>query len=360
MINNHHPIKAISLFSGCGGLDLGALEQGIEIVIANENNSDCVKTMEKNPKYFSETKIILGDISNPKVREKISIKGTAKTIVIGGPPCQPFSKNGYWVTHNKRQIEKDPRNLIDEFFEVVMQVNSDGFLIENVESMLHPVNKHVADQIMLWGHNNGFQMKCLKLNAYDYGVPQKRKRIFFVGYKSKKNEFKKNYQIQKFLNQDLTEQYETIRKINSGEAIKKFAGKKYSEPGENIEGKYLEELTMVPYGGNYLDLTEKKNHPDPRFTYGTRFWNFLLKLDPDKPSWTIAAQPGKWTGPFHWENRRLRIPEMAALQSFPNDFKFYGTRSSIQMQIGNAVPPKLASKVLGFLKERINEQDNKF
>jgi DNA (cytosine-5)-methyltransferase 1 len=289
--------------------------------------------------------------------KKITTDNSSKTIIFGGPPCQPFSKNGYWVTHKKRQIEKDPRNLIDEFLKVVNHVNADGFLIENVESILHPVNKHVADQVMLWGYNNGFQMKCFKLNAYDYGVPQKRKRIFFIAYKTKNNKFKKDYIIQKSLNDESKKKTRSIRKINSGEAIKNFAKKKYSEVDENIQGTYREELTMVPIGGNYLHLTEKKNHPDPRFIYGTRFWNFLLKLDPNKPSWTIPAQPGKWTGPFHWEDRRLRVPELAALQSFPSDFKFYGNRRSIQMQIGNAVPPKLASHVLEYLKKKVNEED---
>ena len=99
-----------------------------------------------------------------------------------------------------------------------------------------------------------------------------------------------------------------------------------------------QERLLNPKSGDYF-------YTRLAFIYGTRFWNFLLKLDPNKPSWTIPAQPGKWTGPFHWEDRRLRVPELAALQSFPSDFKFYGNRRSVQMQIGNAVPP-IFSKVL--------------
>lgn len=355
MPKKNQAIKAISLFSGCGGLDLGALYQDIEIVIANDNNPDCTETMKRNQKYFSETQIILGDISEPKIRKEMAVNGSGKKIVIGGPPCQPFSKNGYWITHNKRKVDKDPRNLIQQFLDVVSQNNADGFLLENVESILHPTNKHVADKIMRWGTDKGYDMKCFKLNAYDYGVPQKRKRVFFIGYKMKKRNQQKDYQVYHSLSDHHSGNYESVKKISSGEAISKFSDAKYSEDNESIQGKYFEELKMIPKGNNYLHLTEKRNHPDPRFIYGTRFWNFLLKLDPKQPSWTIPAQPGKWTGPFHWDNRKLRVPELAALQAFPEDFIFYGNRRSIQMQIGNAVPPKLASKVLEFLKNKINE-----
>ena len=79
----------------------------------------------------------------------------------------------------------------------------------------------------------------------------------------------------------------------------------------------------------------------------------MLKLHPDLPSWTVAAQPGPWVGPLHWNNRRLRVPEIAALQSFPNDYIFTGSRRSIQKQIGNAVPPLLGKGMVDFLIKRV-------
>jgi DNA (cytosine-5)-methyltransferase 1 len=103
-------------------------------------------------------------------------------------------------------------------------------------------------------------------------------------------------------------------------------------------------------GKNYLSLCDGKKS---NFIKNTRFWNFLLKLKPDLPSWTIAAQPGPWVGPFHWTNRRLRVPEIAAIQTFPKNYKFYGNRRSIQKQIGNAVPPLLGKAMINYLQASI-------
>ena len=104
---------------------------------------------------------------------------------------------------------------------------------------------------------------------------------------------------------------------------------------------------------NYKALTAWAGYPNPKFVADKRFWSFLLKLSPDKPSWTITAQPGPWVGPFHWTNRRLRVPEAAAIQSFPKGYKFHGTRRSIQKQIGNAVPPLMGKAMIEFLKESL-------
>ncbi len=88
-----------------------------------------------------------------------------------------------------------------------------------------------------------------------------------------------------------------------------------------------------------------RGHPDPLFEWRSRYWSFLLKLSPERPSPTIQAQPGPNVGPFHWENRRLRVPELRRLFTFPDDFTFVGRRASVQAQAGNAVPPLLARQV---------------
>ena len=104
---------------------------------------------------------------------------------------------------------------------------------------------------------------------------------------------------------------------------------------------------------NYKALTAWAGYPNPKFVADKKFWNFLLKLSPDRYSWTITAQPGPWIGPFHWESRRLRVPEIAAIQTFPEDYQFEGNRSSIQKQIGNAVPCLMAKAMVGFLKDSL-------
>jgi DNA (cytosine-5)-methyltransferase 1 len=338
-------IQAISLFSGAGGLDLGCLLNDIEVKVSNDFDDDSIETLKKNHQ-FSGTKIIKADIKNykPKLLEKY-LNGK-KTIIIGGPPCQPFSKNGYWIKNKNRKITKDPRNCINDFFRFVKNLNPDGFLIENVESILHPTNKLAIQYITYATKKLNYQFKMFKVNALDYGVPQKRKRVFFFGSK-------KDFQLEEperthfdpknpYLSTTYLKPYETV-----GDHIKEFNVNKYHEEYENTsEGTYFRELKKVPPGKNYLALCDGKKS---NFKTGTRFWNFLLKLKPNLPSWTIAAQPGPWVGPFHWTNRRLRAPEIAAIQTFPKHYKFYGNRRSIQKQIGNAVPPLLGKAMVNYL-----------
>lgn len=106
---------------------------------------------------------------------------------------------------------------------------------------------------------------------------------------------------------------------------------------------------------NYKALTAWYGYENPKFVADKRFWSFLLKLSPDMPSWTITAQPGPWVGPFHWDNRRLRVPEIAAIQTFPKGYKFYGSRRSVQKQIGNAVPALMGKAMIEFVKESLQK-----
>ena len=144
---NKKNIQAISLFSGAGGLDLGCKLNNIEVKVSVDNDFDSTETLKLN-KEFSKTKILHQDVKNEEPEKLEEYLSNKKTILIGGPPCQPFSKNGYWVTHENRKITKDPRNCISDFFHYVKKLNPDGFLIENVESILHPVNKSAVDNII--------------------------------------------------------------------------------------------------------------------------------------------------------------------------------------------------------------------
>jgi DNA (cytosine-5)-methyltransferase 1 len=134
--------------------------------------------------------------------------------------------------------------------------------------------------------------------------------------------------------------------VTSGEALDGFDTPDLFEREEVVSGRWAKHLEEVPPGWNYKAHTAWAGHPNPTFETETRFWNFLLKLDPNRPSWTIAASPGPWTGPFHWASRRLRTVELAALQTFPRGYHFAGSRRDRVRQIGNAVPPVLASKMV--------------
>ena len=339
-------IVAISMFSGAGGLDIGTQLAGIKVISSLDIYEDSVRTISSN-KFFDGTVHECGDIkelTGEHYKEILEQYKGSKLIVVGGPPCQPFSKAGYWVTNEKRNSEDDPRNLLIPYFKILSELQPDGFILENVESILHPSNKAAVDTIFKQMEDLGYHCSLLKTNAANYGIPQKRKRVFFLASKKEIHaELKQTHGTEKECkkNKDLLPFERVI------DWIGKFDEEKYCE-NENLdtEGKWGYELTCIPFGKNYIALSEREHHPNPVFVAGKRYWSSLLKLHPNLPSWTIIASPGHWEGPFHWKNRRLNTKELAAIQTFPDDYIFYGTQASKHKQIGNAVPPLLGKLVV--------------
>src|SRR5206468_9766248 len=117
------------------------------------------------------------------------------------------------------------------------------------------------------------------------------------------------------------------------------------EDDELMRGKWRALLPEIPPGDNYLYFTKRRGYARPRFRWRSKYWSFLLKLDPERASWTIPAQAGPNTGPFHWNSRRLRIGERKLLQGFPLRYELAGSPYEQRRQIGNAVPPPLAAKI---------------
>lgn len=350
-------IYALSLFSGAGGLDIASELAGCPVAISTDIEPDAIKTLEQNS-IFSHTKIIEGDLFEIKSEvfdEILKEKSIDRFILIGGAPCQPFSKAGYWVGHSNRKGINDPRaRLIDEYVRVLYDLRPAGFVFENVESLLHPKHKIIAERFIEIAEEIGYEVKIVRALALDYGVPQKRKRIFILGTKGK---FKDTEPKRTHAPADIAEELGLLPYINVGEVISGYEGDEFFEPEEVAEGgTYYEDLCEVPPGKNYKMLTAWAGYPNPKFEADKRFWSFLLKLSPDQPSWTITAQPGPWVGPFHWDNRRLRVPEIAAIQTFPKDYKFYGSRRSIQKQIGNAVPPLMGKAMIEYVKESLLDE----
>lgn len=348
-------IVAISLFSGAGGLDIASILAGIPVISSTDFDSDCIKTLRANENYFGKTEIIEGDLHNIESSvfgEILDREAHDKFIVIGGAPCQPFSKAGYWVTNQVRRGINDPRaNLVNEYLRVVTDLLPDGFVFENVESLLHPTNRVIVDSFINIVEDAGYKYKIIHGNALEYGVPQKRKRIFIIGTKG---EFKRENPIKTHDAPENCEKSGLLPYATVGEILEPFKGDEYFEEYEVTEGgTYHDDLCEVPPGMNYKALTAWAGYPNPKFVADKRFWNFLLKLSPDKPSWTVCAQPGPWVGPFHWDNRRLRAPEVAAIQTFPQNYKFCGNRRSVQKQIGNAVPCLMGKAMIEFLKESL-------
>ena len=346
-------IGAVSLFSGAGGLDAGSFMAGVPVVVSTDIEKDCIETLKMNEVY-RDTKLIQGDLHNinsSEFEEVVKEKKLDKFIVIGGAPCQPFSKNGYWVTHEKRRGINDPRaTLINEYLRVVTELKPDGFVFENVESILHPTNKVIVDKFIEIITEAGYTYKIVHANAMDYGVPEKRKRLFIIGTRGT---FKTDEPVKTHCPKELVKELGLKPYVTVGEAISEFSDSSFFEPEEVIKGKYVDDLKEIPAGKNYNALTAWAGCPNPKFIANKRFWNFLYKLSPDQASITITAQPGPWVGPFHWDNRRLRVPEIAAIQTFPKEYRFYGSRRSIQKQIGNAVPSLMGKAMIKFVKESL-------
>jgi DNA (cytosine-5)-methyltransferase 1 len=346
-------IQTIGFFSGAGGLDIGSQLAGAKVISSLDFDRDSVATMKAN-KYFAHSAHFHKDIKEMYAKDYNKIlkaNNPEKLILVGGPPCQPFSKAGYWVTHKNRLGSEDPRNMIGQYLRIVEELQPDGFLLENVESLLHPKNAQAVIDLKEAIDKLGYKFIVYRADALDFGVPQKRKRVFFIA--SKKGivgEPIKTHgdELEILVNKNLLPHERVI------DWIGKFDSDRYFEAEELTTGKtYDEELKQIPPGQNYFALTERSGHPNPKFEANKRFWNFLLKLHPNQPSWTIAAQPGPWVGPFHWNNRRLRVPESAAIQTFPEDYHFVGTRRSIQKQIGNAVPSLLGKAIVKHLISNI-------
>jgi DNA (cytosine-5)-methyltransferase 1 len=342
-------MNVISLFSGCGGLDYGMEAAGWNIAYRNDFDEHSCATLRLNGKNSVQCapieEVSFTDISN--------FVGSAKNIdlVIGGPPCQPFSKSAFWSCGDTLRL-KDPRsNTLSEYFRIIEEFKPKAFILENVQGINYSGKEDgfqfIIKKISEINRKKGtdYRPRWDVLNAANFGVPQLRFRFFLVALRSGK-EFKfpqkTHHEARQNISSNLFDNKLTPY-LTAWDALAKV------EPDLNeiltVSGKWGKLLPSIPEGENYLWHTDRKQGL-PLFGWRRRYWSFLLKLAKNKPSWTIQAQPGPAIGPFHWKNRKLSWRELAALQTFPPDFKIEGPRAGIQRQIGNAVP-SLLGEVLG-------------
>ena len=357
-------IAAVDLFAGAGGLSIGATWAGCEVRGVVELDPTACQTLRLNPEFHSG--IFEGDVADVDgkgLRKLAGISARDPLIIIGGAPCQPFSKAAYWTEKGDEsryrraraagvKAKRPPapsearaderRDLVYQFARLVVEAKPAGFVFENVPSIKHPRNRPVLDAFIKKVKAAGYETVELTANAAEFGVAQTRERVFVLGTKKKKP----NAPIPTHALSADDALWKRSPAVSAGEVLADFDRAEFFEPEEVVTGRWAQHLAEVPPGWNYKAHTAWAGHPNPTFITETRFWNFLLKLSPEKPSWTLAASPGPWTGPFHWDSRRLRIPEMAALQGFPEEYRFAGKRRDRVRQLGNAVPPPLAQKMI--------------
>ena len=350
-------LTALSLFSGAGGLDLGIEAAGFSVIFAIESDGVAVATLNRNRRRFlpalPETRPLdITSLEPSDVMQEAGVGPGELDLLVGGPPCVAFSKSGFHLEY--KRLGLDPRaGLLGHYCRFLAGLRPKTFIMENVFGLAYR-NQSAAffgalrDSVVELGYSFEYGV----LNAADYGVPQNRQRLFIVGESDgKKLSLPKATHWGEHERRRRPPNAESLRPhVTAGEALDGLAT--LPEPEEVVNGKYGHLLPEIPPGGNYLHFTAHEGCEEPIFAWRSRYWTFLLKLDPGRPSPTIQGQPGPYVGPFHWENRRLRVPELRRLHGFPAEYAFVGTRRQVQLQIGNAVPPLLGEVVAGSVRDQ--------
>jgi DNA (cytosine-5)-methyltransferase 1 len=367
-------LPVVSLFSGAGGLDLAveradaeplsSLDAGaglLRVAVATDYNEAALQTLKLN---LGETVTLAGDVRELSSEQILAAAGLAArepVLVVGGPPCTPFSKSGFWL-EQKRESRDPNASLLDEYVRFVRDSRPEAFILENVQGLTYKTHKTQFDRLLASLGALGYNPQWRVLLAADYGVPQLRRRVFVVGRRDGER-----FEFPEPTHSGWSEHSRTVdaAKLPHVTAARAFEGLSHLAPvsdDEIVDGTYGQLASEVPPGQNYLWHTDRyggRNH----FEWRSRYWTFLLRLDPNRPSSTIQAQPGPWVGPFHWENvrtpsgenraRRLRANEMLRLMSFPDNFKIPGARVEVQRQLGNAVPLELGKAVVRSLMTQL-------
>jgi DNA (cytosine-5)-methyltransferase 1 len=342
---NKKAIKTLSLFSGAGGLDIGFREAAFEIVACVELEPAYCKTLETNAGRLGSAKhpsrIHCGDI---KEFDPSPYVGVGIECVIGGPPCQTFSaagrrSGGVLGTDDARG------RLFQSYCRILDAVQPRVFVFENVYGLPGANNGGPWREICEAFFRRGYSLSAEVVDAADYGVPQHRERLIIVGYRDDVGPFV--FPLPTHGPDSDTQ----IPLVGVGEVIAdlQIEGETSSELG----GLYGHLLPLVPEGLNYSFFTREMGYPKPFFAWRSKFSDFLYKADRSSPCRTLKAQPGKFTGPFHWNNRHFAVPELKRLQSFPDDYAIEGSFGKAMQQIGNSVPPRLAYVLAVSVRDQI-------
>lgn len=338
-------MNIIDLFCGIGGLSLGFEDAGFEVISAIDLWDDAIKTYNHNRnKKVAQTVTV--EAFNEDILPEI-VTDNHITGIIGGPPCQGFSTVG------RRNIDDARNQLYLEFYKAVKIAKPDFFLIENVKGML-TLNKgaFVKDIIKRFGPEGlGYNITYKLLNAADYGIPQNRYRVFYVGIKGKDFVFPEPFTyhlsakdgISDLLGADNTHygsspQNEFQRQMRGDQ--KHPLNQDYTDHSEQT----VRIISMIPDGGNIKSLP-------PEFWQVRKYNKAFERMSSERPSNTIDTGHRNY---FHYAEPRIpTVRESARIQSFPDNFEIIGTRGSQYKQVGNAVPPLLARVIAEEIKKQI-------
>lgn len=336
--------KIVSLFSGGGGLDIGFHNAGFHTIFASDNWERACETLKYNN---MADEVICDDVRKLNFQDIKSKYGEIDCL-IGGPPCPPYSQTRHYLVGKDSGLNDEKAGFaVPEYFRAVEQLQPKIFFFENVDGFTFKTHLEAFDFLKDECIRLGYTISFKVINCANYGVPQTRKRFVCIGVKKGL----KPFEFPKETHSDPTKKHDCLPWVTCGDVLRDFD---YITPEEELQrpgSKDYDLFVDIPPGENYLFYTEKKGHPEPKFKWKSRYWTFLLKLSPNRPSWTIQASFSNNQGPFHWKNRFLRIEEIKRIQTFPDNYHFCGDTKEQWRQIGNAVPCLLGEIIGRKLKE---------
>lgn len=355
--------SAIDLFCGAGGLSKGFMDSGFDVKLGVDFDDAALKTFEKNHGKAKAMKLDLFDLNNVnKIKEYLDNQNINKLdVLIGGPPCQGFSLAG-------NRVESDERNkLYTAMVKTAEVLRPRVVLLENVPGMLTLYEGKVKDKIFSDFENLGYKMNVQVLYAPDYGVPQIRRRAIFIGLLNSKDKFIYPQPIlteDKYVTceqaigdlpslegdndyrPDSIREYNQKAKTEYQKKMREGSGMLYNHTPTKHEQKTIDNISLVPDGGKYTDLPKE-------MVKNFKYHESLHRYNSKKPSLTIDT--GHRTH-FHYKYNRIpTVRESARLQSFPDNFIFYGNKQQQYKQVGNAVPPLLGFAVANQIKKYLEE-----
>lgn len=356
----------IDLFSGAGGLSRGFLDAGYDVVLGVDFDDAALQTFKANHGSAEVMKLDLFDHGNiDKIVDFLDVKNIKLDVLVGGPPCQGFSIAGPRDMNDKRN------SLYLAMVKLADRLKPQAIVLENVPGMIQTNGGIGAKRIVQDFAEIGYKMTPKLLYAPDYGIPQIRKRVFFVGLRNSDEEFEfplatcdKDHYVTcadaiddlpslqtddgEIIYGDEIQDYKTPARTEYQTLMRKNTEKVQNHIGSIPIEKTKKMISLVPEGKNYKALPEAY-----RGLY--KYHEALTRYHSQKPSLTINTGHRSH---FHYlYNRIPTVRESARLQSFPDDFIFYGNKSQQYKQVGNAVPPMLGEVVATKLKEYLQGDD---
>lgn len=343
-------INVLDLFCGCGGLSCGFERAGYEILLGIDNDAKALETFKLN---HNGAKSICGDITEITYKNDIKplLDGKTIDVIIGGPPCQGMSLSG------PRKFD-DPRNkLYLSYIRLVDEIKPKAFVVENVPGLVALFGGQIKDSILEKFTKMGYNIQYKILCSADYGVPQSRKRVVFVGMREGHFTYPEAIKEQITCSMALSDlspleneigdevaEYETKPQNRYQRLMREKSDLVRNHIAANHSEKVRNIISLVPDGGNYKALPEEYRSSRNFHVAWTRFAS-------DKPAPTIDTGHRHH---FHYKyNRVPTVRESARLQSFPDDFLFLGNKTQQFRQVGNAVPPLMAQAIATQLKKEL-------